>query len=341
MLPKLSVLIATRNRASLLETALETIAAQEDAPAWEAIVVDNGSSDETPELLARLARHLPIVALHEPRPGKSRAMNLALTAASGEFILFTDDDVRPSPRWFAELYAAWRAHPHADVFCGPIIPEFPADTPAWVRTFPFGGPAFSDFRPNLPAGPLPPSWLPFGPNFAVTRQALSGMAFRVDLGPSEPDSLMSEDMEFMEELQRRSKAFFFVPAASVIHCIRRELTMVPVLLERAFALGRSEVIRGKLPELRSRPLAQARSQGGFALGCAVSFLCGQLFEFHARDRREPGRQLIDWIASSSWGAEPGSIARSAEDWLRRTPELRSLLTAQDVSSRESPQNSRA
>jgi GT2 family glycosyltransferase len=342
VLPKITILIASRNRAPLLERLLRALAAQQDAPVWEAVVVDNGSSDETPHVLARLARQLPIVPLHEPRPSKSRAMNCGLAAVRGEFVLFTDDDVRPSSRWCADLYSAWRAHRHADVFCGPIIPEFPGGAPPWLRTLPFRAAAFSEFRPNLPAGPLPAPWVPLGPNFAVSRQALSGMSFRVDLGPSEEQGpLMSEDVEFVEELGRRSKQFFFVPTASVIHCIRPDLATVPVLLERAFALGRSDMIRGKRYDLRADLFSRAQSQAGFLLNCIVSFMCGLLLECHARGHRERSRELIQWIAASSWRAEAGSIARSAEIWLRNTPEIHASLANSGVSANQSILNSRA
>jgi GT2 family glycosyltransferase len=341
MRPEITILIASRNRAPLLERLLRALPAQADVPVWEAVVVDNGSSDDTPHVLARLARQLPIVPLHEPRPSKSRALNCGLAAVRGEFVLFTDDDVRLSPRWCADLYSAWRAHRHFDVFCGPIIPEFPADGPPWLRTLPFRAAAFSEFRPILPAGPLPPPWVPLGPNFAVSRQALSGMSFRVDLGPSEEHgALMSEDVEFVEELERRSKQCFFVPTASVIHCIRPELTTVPVLLERAFALGRSDMIRGKWYDLRADLFSHTQGQAGFVLNCVVSFMCGALLECHARGQRERSRELIEWIAASSWRAEAGSIARSAEVWLRNTPEMHAVVANSGVSASQSILNSR-
>jgi glycosyltransferase involved in cell wall biosynthesis len=325
MTPAITIIIASRNRAPMLEGVLHTLANQQHAPAWEVIVVDNGSADETPQLLARMATHLPIVPLCEPRAGKSRALNRALEVAeavTGELVLFTDDDVRPSPRWLAALYAASRAYPQAHVFCGPIVPEFPVDTPAWLRTNRFAAPAFADFRPNLPEGLLPAPLVPFGPNFAVRRDALAGRRFRLDLGPSDRGSFMCEDTDFLEGFRHRGEEFVFVPSAFVRHQIRADLTRVPQLLERAFNLGRSEIIRGKPPGMAGPdPLPAAQMlDGSFELGCVLSFVCGQMYQLHAQEEDDRRQPLIDWIRASSWSGDPGSIAGSAEEWLRSIPE---------------------
>ena len=74
----LSVLIATRDRAGSLARTLDSLVAQEISGLdWELLVVDNGSSDETPAVLARFAKTLPLFALAELRPGKNRALNRA------------------------------------------------------------------------------------------------------------------------------------------------------------------------------------------------------------------------------------------------------------------------
>lgn len=70
----------------------------------EMIVVDNGSIDRTEEVI-RDARH-PAMEIHymrEARPGKSRALNLAIRAAKGHLLLFTDDDVEPTGNWILEM----------------------------------------------------------------------------------------------------------------------------------------------------------------------------------------------------------------------------------------------
>lgn len=107
-----SIIICTRDRADSLQRTLEALARMAvpaDVTA-QLLVVDNGSTDATPRLLAGLDGRIgaiDAVVLAEPRPGKSRALNRALAATQGDVLLFTDDDVLPPVDWITGM-------------CGPI-----------------------------------------------------------------------------------------------------------------------------------------------------------------------------------------------------------------------------
>jgi glycosyltransferase involved in cell wall biosynthesis len=96
--PTVSVVIPTRNRWPLLSrTALRSALAQTDVE-HEVIVVDDGSTDETPVRLAELAEpRVRVVALGERR-GVATARNAGIEAARGEWVAFLDDDDLWSPR---------------------------------------------------------------------------------------------------------------------------------------------------------------------------------------------------------------------------------------------------
>ena len=102
----ISVIVATRNRARSLERLLASLDAQRPPPApFEIVVADNGSSDETPRLLAewrRAGRARSVVRV--PEPGKSRAANSAIAASRGELLAFVDDDVVADRRWLVEIW---------------------------------------------------------------------------------------------------------------------------------------------------------------------------------------------------------------------------------------------
>ncbi|HUY68306.1 MAG TPA: glycosyltransferase family A protein [Alphaproteobacteria bacterium] len=98
---KLSVIVCTRNRAYAIKPCLDSIArslaraAPIDA---EIVVVDNGSSDDTPAIVRAWVQNcpFPVQALHEPRKGVATARNCALRAAKGDLLVWTDDDCRLS-----------------------------------------------------------------------------------------------------------------------------------------------------------------------------------------------------------------------------------------------------
>jgi len=116
-----SVVIATKDRAEYLGRALESLAAQRDAPAFEVVVVDNGSSDATQAIVAANVPALPAVRyVASPEPNRGKARNAGARAASGRYLLFCDDDVQLPPHWIA-AHAAAQARDGACVVNGPII----------------------------------------------------------------------------------------------------------------------------------------------------------------------------------------------------------------------------
>lgn len=97
-----SIVICTRNREESLKRTLQTsarIRVPDDLPA-ELLVVDNGSTDGTAEVVANAVfANLPVRYVWEPRTGQCHARNTGIRAARGDIILFTDDDVRPPAGW--------------------------------------------------------------------------------------------------------------------------------------------------------------------------------------------------------------------------------------------------
>ena len=108
-----SIIIPTRNRASALGECIESLAQQAgQAPGFEIIVVDDGSTDETAALLARLAPKVPVPLrfFRQPTPcGANAARNLGVREASGEIVVFIDDDALAPEGWFHALTSGFSA----------------------------------------------------------------------------------------------------------------------------------------------------------------------------------------------------------------------------------------
>jgi len=109
-----SVIIPTYNRAADLRHCLEALAAQTLSPdRYEVLVIDDGSSDETPAVVAeaQLTACHDLRSFVQPNRGPGAARNQGIRHASGEVIAFTDDDCRPDRDWLEALLTALPADP--------------------------------------------------------------------------------------------------------------------------------------------------------------------------------------------------------------------------------------
>ena len=107
--PEFSIVLCTRNRAELLAHALASLQLI-DYPKEqvELVLVDNGSTDATREVVENSAVRFPFAVryVYEVEPGLSVARNRGISEARGRFLLFTDDDQLVDPailREFAEV----------------------------------------------------------------------------------------------------------------------------------------------------------------------------------------------------------------------------------------------
>jgi glycosyltransferase involved in cell wall biosynthesis len=113
----ISVIIPTYNRGQLIEETLRiSMACAEDAPV-EFIVIDDGSTDDTPQRLARLASELPNVRFKSvTNGGQGRARNVGVGMAQYELVLFQGDDIRPAcSRFYYHHLFAHRGLPQPGV----------------------------------------------------------------------------------------------------------------------------------------------------------------------------------------------------------------------------------
>jgi glycosyltransferase involved in cell wall biosynthesis len=315
---EVSVIIPTHNRADALRATLESLIEQKAPPPWEVIVINNASSDDTVEVLHDMRRYLPLVELNESIPGKSHALNRAISAARGALLLFTDDDVTPSPMWIAEMARASVKY-NAAAFCGPVdVCPDPSSSSKLFRSH-FAAIAFSTFSPPCREGFLPPLWIPVGPNIAVRTSRLNGLRFREDLGPCFSDSLLSEDTAFAEDLRRQCGEIVYVPSAGVWHRIREELFDVHYLLDRAFSLGRSQIIWKQeihtieLPfQYDDEPDAELQRLDMAAL---MNYYYGQIYE-HLHRFQEVPESLLGEIALLRQPGEKYPLAPAVTKWLK-------------------------
>lgn len=105
----ITVYIPTKNRAALLARAIDSVRRQTHQD-FELIVVDDGSTDSTPSLLAELAAQDPRVRYitHAQSQGGAAARNAAITAARGQFVTGLDDDDTFTDDRLEKFASKWR-----------------------------------------------------------------------------------------------------------------------------------------------------------------------------------------------------------------------------------------
>ena len=122
-----TVVIPVKDRRERMLACLDALAAQ-DHPDVEVLVLDNGSTDGTPEACA--ARGVRV----ERVPGTlGRVRNEGVRLARGDVIAFTDSDCRPEPGWLSAALRVLESDPGLGVVCGVTVPDAPLERP-WPKT---------------------------------------------------------------------------------------------------------------------------------------------------------------------------------------------------------------
>lgn len=236
--PQFSVVICTFNRAPLLAGTLAGLACQSlDTERFEVLVVDNNSSDDTPEVAAAAARDQPNVRyLREKRQGLAHARNRGWREALGTWVAYTDDDCRLPPTWLDTARRIVEASAPA-VFGGPYRPFYLAPPPPWFRdAYGTGRNLGSEARPLAPGETLP------GGNLFLRRDLLERLGgFDATLGMAGRRLAYAEESALLLRVQREEPdvELLFEPALEVEHLVRPEKMRIRWMIRHFVAKGRS------------------------------------------------------------------------------------------------------
>ena len=234
----LTVLMATRNRARILHDVLESYChLQQPLSGWKIVVVDNGSTDRTAQVLASFANRLPLHSAFESGPGKNHALNAGLELVEGDLTVFTDDDAFPHADWLVQLRNAADVHSDHSVFGGVVVPRWEVPPPPWIEWV-ASGPVYSITDPSLKDGPVGPYSI-FGPNMAI-RTALFQSGIRLDssIGPCGSSYPMGSETELVLRLCDQGHKAWHVRLAVVEHLVRAEQMDQAWVMQRAIRFGR-------------------------------------------------------------------------------------------------------
>ena len=124
--PALTVVVPTRGRAAYLEVTLESLRQQRTRTPHEILVVDDGSTDATPDVAERFGARL---IRHGERRNLNVARNTGVREAAAQLVAFLDDDVFVPPGWLAAVVEGAGRHPDAEAFGGPIRARLEGNPP--------------------------------------------------------------------------------------------------------------------------------------------------------------------------------------------------------------------
>jgi GT2 family glycosyltransferase len=234
-----SVVVCTRNRAKTLARFLDALEQDDVADGLEVVVVDNGSSDDTPAVVHRKVRdsRLRLVYVQEPVRGKANALNTGVAAARGEVLLFTDDDVLVGAGWIATHLDAY-ADAKVAAVQGRTIVDTPQELPDWFESIHLQLLAGVDHGPS---DLFPWDGYLVGSNMSARRTTFDTVGpFNRHLGPGRTG--FWEDTEWSWRLQHAGLAQMYSARAVVRHAIDNNRTSAAALRKGARHNGTSACV---------------------------------------------------------------------------------------------------
>jgi len=209
-LPSCSVVVATFNRPAGLRRLLESLERQDIGPdAFEVVVVDDGSSDETWQVVTGFQAPYRLRALRQRNQGPGAARNAAIQAATGAIIVTMDDDVEPAPDL---LRVHLEAHAAAE---SPIAGIGVFALPAGAKLAPWAEWEFVGLQRQY-AAMLRGDWAPTPRQFYTANSSVPRSAY-LAAGMFDPLYRRAEDVELAYRLRDRGLGFRFLPDAVIYH----------------------------------------------------------------------------------------------------------------------------
>ena len=219
-----TVAICTYNGDKRLPQVLDCLKLQSDTEfAWEVLVIDNNSTDDTANVVATYQSSwnstTPLRYFFEPEQGAAFARQRAIKEALAPLVGFLDDDNLPDPNWVAAAYSFGREHPLAGAYGSRISGEFAGETPPnFERIQPFFALTERGAQPRRYN-----SWkkvLPPGAGLVVRKQAWTSVPQQCRLRGRIPGSMLTgEDLEVVSYFQKAGWEIWYNPEMQLKHLI--------------------------------------------------------------------------------------------------------------------------
>ena len=249
-MPRISIIVATYNRAKQLLGTLESLV-QQDLPAaeWECVVVDNNSKDDTQKLFSGFVEkhsEFNLRIVREERQGLSFARNRGIEESRGEIIAIIDDDELVNKEFAKSYLELFAKCDNAVAAGGRVVPDYPTGRPSWLSHFtekPIANP--TDWGDNIRK--FPKGRIPAGGNMAFRREILLKYGgFDTTLGRVGGKLTGGEESDLFERLANDGVEFWYVPDAIIYHIIVKEKLTPDYFKRLSYNTGVSQRHRAEL-----------------------------------------------------------------------------------------------
>jgi len=242
---EISAIVCTRNQTDYLQKSLASFVAQTlPKEKFEVIVVDNGSTDSTKEVVQGfLSRCESFRYIYEPIVGLSQARNTGWRNACGEYIAYLDTDSIASPEWLERILERFKTlKPQPASVGGRIMPIWEAERPEWLTKELETYVGIIDWADKLLCLRNSPLYLA-GSNVSFQKQVLEeGKGFNTSLGRKGSRLLSNEEILLQRHMEKRGQAIWYDPEIFVQHHIKAECLRKRWFYKRLFWQGISDAI---------------------------------------------------------------------------------------------------
>ena len=252
----ISIIICTYNRDDKLRTALKSILNQEmpEQIAYEVVVVDNNSNDNTKEVAEEFRQSYPQIFhyVFEKRQGKPYALNTGINKAKGDILAFTDDDAVIDSHWILSIKEAFDEL-ECNCFGGRVVPTWPAEIPKWVvREGEYkntGGVLVDhDKGESIKSYVEKGMYAPCGVNMFFRGEIFKKYGgFNEKLINATRPLPMSEDTEFCFRLMKNREKILYFPKAIVYHPVYQNRLKKEYFRKWYFKSGRATALMDGVP----------------------------------------------------------------------------------------------